>query len=624
MSTFEKTQSSREQKLTPNKLRKIETALKTLYWSRTGKELKSSIGQSLGQYFKYQVFKLDEKGSEYIHIHFNQYKEDVPDEFKQFRGVILKDYSKVVANGFSYTPTLNVSTHLRRRESTYTETLSGSVGTLSVNHTIDIKQFAIRPSLPGSTIIMIWKQEGKIVHSSYRKPNISKSVWPKINQCPLIESEDTMTFEDKFASLMQIPDEHLFDGKKRNSPFCHIFLLSTKNNNTPSYIEAGKGFIVYITTKECYKTTEGHEERVSKFLSKIDTRDLLPAEAIGTTYKDRYVVPMASDFKLDPEHTVYSFEETMDLKSANAFLFKGLFQNEDQPLLKHYGTEKLLNGGESLFIHNKVTNETYILQPPAVNYRQVLLGGINTNVKQLLYLRSLAYKKLSSLRQNFTTPVEMSGVSFNDICFPFTAVDEEQYYPTLREDLDNLTFQRDQSSVDIVKIIEHADIIENFGYQGSDDADERWYISTFFYVLANPVSKRCDAVECFNYTRDLLYDTIKYICENRGNFKNPESQICQSKTANHHTNEVSLQEIKRIIKFAEDTRTITVQDHSRDRTRSRKTPVIEQENTAVINDKIKNHVLILDYLSLYKILMMCAKIRADIAEDDSSGEKETE
>ena len=620
MSKFEKTQVSGERKLEQYQLVKIEKALKDLYLSRTGRVLTLSIGPSLGKHFKYEVFKLDEKSkTDYIHIHFSQYKDDIPEEFKEFRGIILQNYSKVVANGFGYTPTLNVSTRLRRSKSTYTETLSGPRVTSSMDHSIDIKQFTIRPSLPGSTIIMIWKQEGKIVRSSYRKPNILRSKWPKINQCPLVESEDGITFEDKFASLMQIPDKHLFDENKRNSPFCHIFLLSTGNNNTPSYIEVGRGFIVYIATKECYKPTEGHEERSSKFLSKIIIGDMLPSEGIGKTYKDRYVFPMAEDFSLDSKHSVYSFDKTMDLKSANAFLFKGMFQNNEEPLLKHYEKEPLLNGGESLFIHNKDTNKTYILQPPSVNYRQVLLGGINTNVKQLLYLRSLGCKPSSSSREEFKTPIDLSDVTFSDICLPFT-FEGTQYYPTLNGDLENQTFREEQHSTAMVKVSR-----AGFDYRSTEDGEECWDVSAFFYILANPVSKRLDALKCFNYTRDLLYDTINFICKNRSDFKDRGSRICLSKTATHPTNDTSLQEIRGIINYAVDsTPYITVQDNSRTRTPSRKTPVIKQENTEGINEKIKTQVLLLNYLHLYKILMMCVKIRADIGEELPSEEKETE
>jgi hypothetical protein len=227
----------------------------------------------------------DGTSSVYHFVHYKVY-EDIDTYWHQFRGIIVKDYDRIVCNSTSMTPVVtlplgesiaNLLTTDKKGSKSIKLTETRENGDTK-SHTIFLNEnsYHIRPSFQG-TIVRIWLSNGVLHKSSLRRPSIVNAHWirPEPNGI-----DDNITFSEKFESLCGYGKETLFEPGARNSPFCHIFLMCSPQVNSYSHIDCGQGYVIYLETVQCYDPTEEEgEEQESFFLSDIPTKPFLFTQA---------------------------------------------------------------------------------------------------------------------------------------------------------------------------------------------------------------------------------------------------------------------------------------------------------------------------------------------------------
>ena len=199
---------------------------------------------------------------------------------------------------------------------------------------------------------------------------------------------------------------------------------------------------------------------------------------------------------------------------------------------------------------NKTSKEfpykkTYILKPPCVFYRECLLGSIITDLQQILTLRSLAAKPNNYHGELFHSPKDLTSLSFSDVCFPFDGKFCGFESKTFLSNPNFTFFDKN----DVVEY-ESEDIL-NFNDMSLETIQKRWNVLVYFYVLVCPFSKRQNALDCYSYAIELIYNTSTFIEANRENFLDTENEIFSRKISMYPKNAEVIAEITNIITQSE-------------------------------------------------------------------------
>jgi hypothetical protein len=492
---------------------------------------------TLGEFVRNVDFsEFEIKGVVYILIHYKLYLDNIDPYWKQFRGVIIKDFDHIVADSHGYTPLITITRAIPKTgKITLLETRENGI---SVEHELDFTPgtFYLRPAFQG-TMVRISLTDGEILTTTLRKGNITNSVWPNPNE--------KVTFAEKFELLCKYGKE-LFTPGKRNSPYCHIFLMCVPQVLSASHIDCGEGFVMYVDTVKCYEPNpEDEEEEQLSFLNhKISVDELSEGEKEAEIIyeKDRLFFPLSqsdddsrpfSSFVPPPidkeflkQYTaVFSVDLSMTNDEANEFLAKGVStmnRNDLRTIAKHY---PLLLPGEGLYYSgfdkngNKVN---YIIVPECYNYRAALVGDPNNGLNQLIKLRQLPLDKETI--DVFTNTITLDKLCFNNIAFPaLVKSDKDTYFSFVTdEELTDVNF-------DFLHPPDNTVLIDS----SKLTLDNRWEILAYFYVLANHPIRRLNAYKSFLSIYQRVIGAFEFIIDNQKDLSNVESTLYKKKALNY-------------------------------------------------------------------------------------------
>jgi len=530
------------EKLNSEQLRKIKNLLK-IPKDITNSDFLNNVDYTIDKF----------EGSTLVNIHYKQYVDNIDSYWKQFRGIIIKDFEKIIADSNGHTPLLTLTQKLPdsgklklkeyQKDGTYIE------------HTLDFTPGSchLRPAFQG-TIVRLSLVDGKVLRSTLRRINMKDSKWPN--------ADETITFEQKFDLLCQYGKE-LFTPGKLNSPFCHVFLMCVPQSLTFSHVDCGEGFVMYLQSFKSYTPDdEDEDEEQESYLNhKIDESELTEDEkqAGVKIIKDRYFFPLSenktkndkfSEF-IPPPSTldllrqyaaVYWSDTSMSINEANLFLSKGVSKIESIKLAEMSRISPLLLPGEGIFYtgYNKKGQKmsNYIILPECCNYRSVINNDPNNAVRQLTLLRQVNDTNVTI--STFHNHITVDNLSFQNITFPIND-NNYPFFESLTKELDiiNFNFNNLPSNVDVI------DIDKN-----EININSRFRILGFFYVLANPTLRRKIAYHSISKTEDRINQTYHYIIQNQVALSDPQSDFYKKKPLTYEKYFDSSQRIRDIISAA--------------------------------------------------------------------------
>jgi hypothetical protein len=354
-----------------------------------------------------------------------------------------------------------------------------------VEHTLplDPKLINIRPAFQGS-IIRLWLSNGVMHRSSLKRPNIENSRWLKADKD---DEDDDLTFAQKYDKLCAYKRDVFFQKGVKNSPFCHIFIMVTPQVTSFSQIDCGRGYLIYLETKECYNpiSDNADEEEKSFFLSRIPKEELTPEEVqVGVKRQiDRFVFPLNQttseypmarfipppstdeDLKTIPvisedDGTVVNLianpvvyrigNSSMTFEEAEQYLIRGvsvdLSSTQLEELRKTFPNQVKISErrirqiqeefplglpGEALYCTCLVGGDvkTYILNPPCSLYRSALVRDPNSRLAQLTLLRNIAMLKPSepSGKKFYGIQTDLQDAEFEDLCYLHKSKEENGF-----------------------------------------------------------------------------------------------------------------------------------------------------------------------------------------------------
>ena len=515
-------------------------------------------------------FKDDE--SVYHLLNYKSYQINLEPYWKQFRGIIVKDCKKIVCGSAGSTPIITVDQPLEsymesdrkgRKIITLTETLENG---RKVEHRLPFNDSSvtIRPAFQG-TVIRVWLSNGNLFRSSLRKPTINTAIWPQ----PEPDGVDVgMTFSEKFDTFCGFGKDQFFKPGVRNSPFCHIFLMCTPQATTYSRIDCGRGYLIYLETKECYDPipNDPNEEEKSFFLSRIPKEELSEEEVTSGIKRqmDRYVFPLAqttseeplarfippttTEAKLATDSAVYKTAATMTLEEANEFLVRGVNTTLRRKQIKELQEKYPLQlPGEALYCSFLVrgTIKTYIIHPACVNYKIAVIGDVNNRKNQIMKLRNFAMNepKRPSRSGFFGIAADLENSNFEDICQVLKGPQGDPFYFGIRSDIyqgetKELPYPPEEDDYNILKTVAgtttyFVDDIKKIPKEKKVNerntyTNTRWFIAAYYYCLCLPPKKRKAGWESF---REIYYnyvDVIDFICTNYNDILDEESLLSKS------------------------------------------------------------------------------------------------
>ncbi len=522
--------------LTPSQYSKVRKILKIPVEIRLN-EFKNNM----------DVLEFELKGITYIQVHYKPYLDNIDPFWKQFRGIIIKNYDHIVAFSNGFTPTVTVTDKIPSSGKVSLREFRENGST--VEHELDFTPGScyLRPAFQG-TMIRVSLTDGEILRSTLRKGSIENSIYPN--------AKDAMTFAEKFNLLCNYGKE-LFTPGKINSPFCHVFLMCVPQVSSASHIEFGEGFIIYLETTKCYipDPNDETEEQVS-YLEKLipeDELDEAEKEANIKSVKDRLFFPMsdAADSEnlfasfipppttiefLQSAAAVYTLDTTMSIDEANQFLVRGVSNMDKNKLLKIARENPLLLPGEGLYYsgYDKNNNKvSYIIMPECYNLRHAIIGDPNNPANQLVKLRQLPND--SETIDVFTNNITIDKLSFNNVAFPiagtvnYLAVNDKKPLPNDLYDSKGLT------------VIPKNKIT----------FESRWDILAYFYLLALIPSKREYAFEEYLKLKNEFQQTVDFIIENQKDLLNVESKLYEKRALNYTKYFETSKKIRDIIETAQ-------------------------------------------------------------------------
>lgn len=518
------------------------------------------------------VIEFNDDESVYHLLNYKSYSINLEPYWKQFRGIIVKDYKKIVCGSAGSTPIITVDQPLEsymetdrkgRKIITLTETLENGK---KVDHRLPFNDSSvtIRPAFQG-TVIRVWLSNGNLFRSSLRKPTIDRATWIQ----PESDGIDIgMTFSQKFDTLCGFGKDQFFKPGVRNSPFCHIFLMCTPQVTTYSRIDCGRGYLIYLETKECYDPipNDPNEEEKSFFLSRIPKEELSEEEVTYGIKRqmDRYVFPLAqttsegilarfippptTEAYLATDSAVYKTAATMTLKEANKFLIQGVDTNLQKKEIKELQEKYPLQlPGEALYcsflVHGMI--KTFIINPACVNYKIAIIGDVNNRKNQIFKLRNFAMiePKKPSRSGFFGIEADLDNCNFEDICHTLTGPKGDIYYYGIRSNIyesesKELPHPPEEDDYTILRAVAGTtgyflDDIKNIPKTKKVDerntyTNTRWFIAAYYYCLCLPPKKRKAGWESF---RDIYYnyvDVVDFICTNYDDILDDDSLLSKS------------------------------------------------------------------------------------------------
>lgn len=321
---------------------------------------------------KLDVTEFKDSSSVYHLVNYKVYDPDIESKWKQYRGIIIKDYNKIVCSGVGHTPSITLEGKL----SDYLETKENGDSFLRVYETLENKlkeehiiplvngKTKIRPAFQGS-IVRLWLSNGIMYKSTLRNPYISTAKWmgdadedTKEETVPdtsdpffqrwikekiapdeeFVELPDKkrndlakdwtnyqLTFASKFDALCDYNRDVFFQKGVENSPFCHIFIMVSPQVSSHSHIDCGEGYLMYLETKECYEPIKNdpREEETSFFFSKIPKEDLTEEEIkVGIKKQmDRFIFPLQKTKATYPMANLIPPPTTRDYLRKNSAIY---------------------------------------------------------------------------------------------------------------------------------------------------------------------------------------------------------------------------------------------------------------------------------------------------------------
>ena len=487
-------------------------------------------------------YKIDEINSSLlVIIHYKSYLDIIDPYWKQFRGVIIKNFEKIIADSNGHTPILTLTQKMPKSGKMKLKEYSkdGSY----IEHTLDFTPGAchLRPGFQG-TIVRISLVNGEIIRSTLRRINMKDSKWPN--------ADETITFEQKFNLLCQYGKE-LFTPGKLNSPFCHVFLMCVPQSLTYSHIDCGEGFVMYLQTIKCYESNEDdeNEEQESYLSQKAENLTEEEKEADVKTIKDRYFFPLSSNetsLFIPPPSTiellkqyaaVYVSDVTMTTDEANLFVTKGVSKIPNSELIEISRVSPLLLPGEGIFYtgYNKKGERTsnYIILPECCNYRSAVNNDPNNRVRQLIQLRQInnSNATIDVFHNNITT----ENLSLENIIFP--SKDNNYFIFNLLKKLSPIDFN----------FINPASNVKSIDAEDNIDIDLKFNILSYFYVLSNPILRRQIAYDSISKAQKRIEETFDFIIKNQVELSDTQSDIYKKKVLNNPKHFETSQKIRDII-----------------------------------------------------------------------------
>jgi hypothetical protein len=456
--------------------------------------------------------KFNDDKSNYFLFHYKAHLEDLAPEWEKIRGIIIKDYTTIVAYSHGRTSTLRLTKSLPSRGPVDFSEIRDD-GSLR-NHSISLdEECYIRVAFQG-TIVRVWLSNGEVRHSTLRKYDFTRSKWNK--------SEENDSADFTFAQMYQLLSgygKELFEPGMENSPFCHTFLMVTPQNASHSNLNIGAGYVLYLDTYKCYtpmpedplteqecyimgripKVELTDEDRAYGIRERIDK--LFFALSKKENFFQQNIPPPSAIAELRDATAVYSIDESMGIGNANVMMKKGVSEMEDKDyrLLKDKYPELLPGEATYLTREGKNGTETYILEPKCVVWRKLLVGGGGNRRRQLCMLRYFAvtddvFKMDDATKNNglinfvgrkFESQLLEQSVVFPDADGYFYGLDSET-----KIDLENFSFLH--PPVGTIKYTEkHLRLEEGDNVVNRGAIANRWNVLFFFFVLAiSPHQKR--------------------------------------------------------------------------------------------------------------------------------------
>jgi hypothetical protein len=611
------------------------------------------------------VIKFQDQKSTYHHLMYKSYKLDLDPYYKKFRGIIVKDYKQIVCGSSGSTPSILIDKPLEE----YIETNKKGKRIMSLTETLengkkeyhrvpfDEKTVSIRPSFQG-TIIRVWLSNGNLFRSSLRKPIINNATWIQTET----DGVDVgMTFTEKFDSLCGFGRDQFFKPGVKNSPFCYIFLMCSPQATTYSRIDCGRGYLLYLETKECYTPIIGDpdEEEKSFFLSRIPKEEMSEEEALNKIKRqiDRYVIPLPQPDNESPlakfipksstedylafNSAVYKTVASMTLDEANDFLIRGVDRSMKRRHLRKMKEEFPLQlPGEALYCTFIVKGKTqnFILNPPSVNYKVAMIKDVNNRQNQLMQLRDFARENPSRpLNMGFFgIEADLANSRFEDLCYSRKDLNDEVYYYGIRNDAtfpdpptdNNYHFLSIPEGVliypleEIVRLKMAKKLPERGTYTTT-----RWFIIAYYYCLCLPPNKRTAGWNSFIQVYSNFVTTMSFICAHYEDILDDDSNLNKSRTFSIaiKAKKVGFLRLRDIIELAQTT------EYSR-KNKDKQIVILEEEekvnskrmvtsttyvsaasvSPTTIRDNIRNIIRTEESTSLYRIMKIVRNYNKEI------------
>lgn len=559
-------------------------------------------------------FKISDSDSAnvYVMISFKQFIPKIDPMWKVFRGTIVKNFEYIVADSHGHTPTVSITPDIvyGEKRKVYEKLDNGQI----VPHLLNFERgnFEIRPAQNG-LLVRVWKQDGIIVTSTLRKPFMNSSIWIEAEK----DDKQTQTFKEKFDSLFG-PVDRLFDDSD-NSPYCHSFLMCTKEISSSSQIEVGDGFIIYIETIKCYEPIDEskNEEYESFALTEISPKDLTDEDIQNgiEINLDRYAKNLdISDTgrennylsRLIPpknDGSLFQIAKSMTIQKANMYLKYGVSKENKETLSKYEKDMSVLGSGGSLFYVEKMPDgydKTFILSPENVIYKNLLIGDPNNRLLQLYKLRDIVFKS-STEENNFNIPdvIDVSELTFSDICFPN---EDDSYYALgnpIPEGEENFTFLKPYTGVRVIE-----NVSQKIGKP--EYYDEIWAIIAYFYCLAMNPERRQSVVTSFEKIQYLKDGTIKTILNNWNILGNEEYEIYTKKPLSYHNTKATSKRMREIISYSRNNMKYTENNEQYQKT---------------VRKQIRNFLNKERSGTMYKIIRLVEKINTAMTAEQRQEEK---
>lgn len=535
-------------------------------------ELSPNITRSF-LFSKLDITEFKDNFSVYHLVNYKVYDVDIKKEWKQYRGIIIKDYEKIVCSGVGHTP--NIALEGKLSECIFYE---NGKSFLRVSETLENKmkevydipitegKIKIRPAFQGS-IVRIWLSNNIMYRSTLKNPYLDKAKW--MGDSTEDEKKERLTFGQKFNTLCDQNRDAFFKQGVKNSPFCHIFIMVTPQVASFSHVDCGEGYLMYLETKECYEPIrENPDEEEESFLLREIPKSELSSDEIAVGVKreiDRFVFPLHrsdADYPLSnfipPPSTKEYLEKnsaiyrlgnsTMSIGEADEYLIKGVsvdLPDEEvaklretfpyQMVYKRSDIRRLKKEfpfglpGEALYCTSVVNGEikTYLLTPQCSLYRAAMVRDPNSRISQLVNLRSLAIapprKPTGNLFYGLKT--DLDTMEFEDLCMTQKTDGPDYFYLGIDNTSTDIIPPTPENSfylpnkesfgiipypiADLKGLKKESGLLERNNYWNS-----RWFIIAFHYCLAMTPHRRKEAWESFRTAYTLYTKTLTFISEN--------------------------------------------------------------------------------------------------------------